>query len=336
MIYDSVVACIGGTPLVSLKRLFSRSDLHIMAKLEFLNPGGSVKDRSARFIIEKGLQNGTITPSTHLIESTSGNLGIALAMMAKVYALAITCVIDPNISPTNLQILRQFNANIIMVHEQDDGGGYLHTRIRCVHNLLQTIPNSYWVNQYANDLNWQAHYYGTGSEIATDVDAPIDCLVVAVSTTGTLRGINSRLREEFPHLRTIAVDAIGSVIFGAPGGPRGIPGIGASRVPELLKTDDIDEVIYVSDEEAVQGCRELLLKEGIFAGGSSGSVVAALKKLLPTFPLHYRVVTIFPDRGDRYLETVYNDGWSGDLSHAQSLSTRSQWMRSLDTQVNRH
>jgi cysteine synthase A len=132
-----------------------------------------------------------------------------------------------------------------------------------------------------------------------------------------LRGINTRLRAEFPHLRTIAVDAVGSVIFGAPAGKRAIPGIGASRVPELLTTEGIDEVIYVSDEEAVQGCRELLLKEGIFAGGSSGSVVAALKKLHATFPPHYRVVTIFPDRGERYLETIYQDEWSSKLSHDQ-------------------
>jgi 2,3-diaminopropionate biosynthesis protein SbnA len=317
MIYDSVAACVGRTPLVSLRRLFARSDLHVMAKLEFLNPGGSAKDRSARFIIEKGLEDGTITAQTHLIESTSGNLGIALAMMARVHELAFTCVVDPNISPTNWQILRQYNANIIMVQEQDEFGSYLHTRIRRVQALLRSIPNSYWVNQYANDLNWLAHYYGTGSEIVADVDAPIDCLVVAVSTTGTLRGINTRLRAEFPHLRTIAVDAVGSVIFGAPAGKRAIPGIGASRVPELLIMEGIDEVIYVSDEEAVQGCRELLLKEGIFAGGSSGSVVAALKKLQVTFPPHYRVVTIFPDRGDRYLETIYNDEWFSKRSHDQ-------------------
>lgn len=315
MIHDSVAACIGKTPLVALRRLFPYPDLRIIAKLDFLNPGGSVKDRPAQFIIEKGLQDGTITPSTHLIESSSGNLGIALAMLARVYELPFTCVVDPKISPTNLHILRQFGANVQMVHEQDEYGGYLNTRIRCVQDLLHTIPKSYWINQYANDLNWQAHYYGTGSEILADIDAPIDCLVIAVSTTGTLRGISGRLREKFPHLRTIAVDAVGSVIFGATAGPREIPGIGASRVPELFRKEDVDEVVYVSDQEAAQGCRDLLVKEGIFAGGSSGSIVAALKRLLPTFPPHYHVVTLFPDRGDRYLETVYNDEWLNKLSH---------------------
>lgn len=317
MIHDSVAACIGKTPLVSLQRLFARPDLRILAKLDFLNPGGSVKDRPARFIIEKGLQDGTITPDTHIIESSSGNLGIALAMIARVHALTFTCVVDPKISPTNLQILRQFGVHIHMVHKQDEYGGYLNTRLRCVHELLETIPNSYWINQYANDLNWQAHYYGTGSEILADIDSAIDYLVIAVSTTGTLRGISSRLREEFPQMKTIAVDAVGSVIFGGAAGPRSIPGIGASRVPELLKREDVDEVVYVNDEEAMQGCRDLLFKEGIFAGGSSGSIVAALKKLLPTFLPHSHVVTLFPDRGERYLETVYNEEWLNTSPSAQ-------------------
>lgn len=318
MIHDSILSCIESTPLVSLHRLFPDPNLHILAKLEFLNPGGSVKDRPARFIVERGLQDGTITPYTHLIESTSGNLGIALAMVAKVHSLAFTCVVDPKISPTNLQILRQLGANIKMVHEKDEYGGYLQTRIRCVHELLQMIPHSYWINQYANDLNWQAHYYSTGSEIVAEVDGPVDCLVIAVSTTGTLRGVNTRLREIYPHLRTIAVDALGSVIFGAQAGPREIPGIGASRVPELLQIDSINEVIYISDKEAAQGCRDLVEKEGILAGGSSGSVIAALQKLAPTFPPHYRVVTLLPDRGERYLETVYNDAWFDQLPERQA------------------
>ncbi len=129
----------------------------------------------------------------------------------------------------------------------------------------------------------------------------------------------SRLHEEFPHMRTIAVDAVGSVIFGGDAGPHKLPGIGASRVPELLRREEIDEIIYVNDQEASQGCRDLLFKEGIFAGGSSGSIVAALKKLLPTFLPHSCVVTLFPDRGERYLEMVYNDEWLNKFSPTQVL-----------------
>ena len=319
MIHDSIADCIGSTPLVYLRRLFSRPDVDVIAKLEFLNPGGSVKDRAADFIIRQGLLDGTITPHSHIIESTSGNLGIALAMVARVYHLTLTCVVDPKISPTNLRILQQLGANIDMVETLDDQGGYLKTRIARVKQLVQQIPNSYWINQYANERNWQAHYYGTGNEIVQQLDGPVDYAVLAVSTTGTLLGVSRRLREVFPHMRVIAVDATGSAIFGAPPGPRELPGIGSSRVPELLRREEIDEVIYVNDREAVAGCRQLLLHEGIFAGGSSGSVVAALSKLLPTLPPLPRVLTLFPDRGDRYLDMVYNDQWVEHLPRVASL-----------------
>lgn len=312
-VYDSVVSCIGRTPLVSLRRLFPQQGIEVIAKLELLNPGGSIKDRPARFIIERGLRDGTLRADTHLIESTSGNFGIALAMVARVFGLTFTCVVDPKITPANLRLLKTLGAQIEMVHEPDDQGGYLKTRVCRVHELLQTLPNGFWINQYANQLNWQAHYHGTGGEVLAQLDGPVDCLVVAVSTTGTILGLARRLRQEFPHLRVIAVDAVGSVIFGGPPGPREVPGIGSSRVPELLRREEIDEVIYITDWEAVQGCRELTLKEGIFAGGSSGSVVAAIQKLLATFPSPYRIITLLPDRGDRYLDMIYDDSWAARL-----------------------
>ncbi|MBW4628934.1 MAG: 2,3-diaminopropionate biosynthesis protein SbnA [Brasilonema octagenarum HA4186-MV1] len=319
MIYESVASCVGQTPLVRLRRLFPQAGLDIIAKLEFLNPGGSVKDRPARFIVEKGLQDGTINSRTHLIESTSGNLGIALAMMARVYKLSFTCVVDPKISPTNLQILQQLGANVDMVTKPDDQGGYLKTRIQRVQELVKTIPHSLWINQYANQLNWQAHYNGIGGEIIADLDGGLDCVVIAVSTTGTILGVARRLREKFPNLRVIAVDAVGSVIFGAPAGKRELPGIGSSRVPELLNKAEIDEIVYVDDWESMQGCRDLVTHEGIFAGGSSGSVVAAIKKLLPTFSKPYRVLTVFPDRGERYLDLVYNDDWVAQLQRLTAV-----------------
>jgi cysteine synthase A len=313
MIHDSIASCIGRTPLVCLRRLFPQPGLDVLAKLEFLNPGGSVKDRVARFIIEQGLQDSSIPPKAHLIESSSGNLGIALAMVAKTYGLAFTCVIDPKTLPTNIEILRLLGANVEMVRELDQCGSYLHTRIRRVKELLESIPRSVWINQYANPLNWQAHSRWCEQEILPVLDEPIDCLVCAVSTTGTIMGLARCLRGHFPHLRVVAVDAAGSVIFGGPPLPRKLPGIGSSRVPELLNTEEIDEVVYICDCEAVQGCRDLISSEGIFAGGSAGSVVAAIQKLLPTFPRRYRVLTLLPDRGERYLTTVYNDEWSAQL-----------------------
>ncbi|MDR6225695.1 2,3-diaminopropionate biosynthesis protein SbnA [Desmospora profundinema] len=308
MIYSSILDCIGRTPLVYLNRLFSERDKEVIARLEFLNPGGSVKDRPAKYIVEKGLKTGTIGLGSHLIESTSGNLGIALAMVCRVYGLTFTSVVDPKISKTNLKILKALGANIDMVEERDDQGGYLKTRIRRVHELMETIPNSVWIRQYANELNWKAHYIGA-DELIHKLDGPIDFLFAAVSTTGTIHGVGRRMKNQFPHLKIVAVDAVGSVIFGHPPKNRELPGIGATRVPELCCPEEIDEVIHISDYESAKGCRELVEKEGIFAGGSSGAVISAIQKKLPTLPNGSRVLTLLPDRGDRYLDLVYSDEW---------------------------
>lgn len=313
MIHNSIVDCIGRVPLVYLNRLFPQPGPTVIAKLEFLNPGGSIKDRPAQFIIEEGLKNGTITANTHLVESTSGNLGIAVAMVARVYDLKFTAVVDPKISVTNLRILEKLGADIDMVHLRDSCGSYLQTRLMRVQELVRTVPNCLWINQYANPLNWKAHHDGTGTEIVNELDGPIDCFLTSVSTTGTIMGVSRRLRAEFPDLRVIAVDAVGSIIFGTPAARREIPGIGASKVPELLSTDEIDEVVLVNDRESAYACQTLLKSEGIFVGGSSGAVVAAILKLLPTLPESYRIVTLFPDRGERYLDLIYDDQWLATL-----------------------
>lgn len=309
MIYRSIVDCIGQTPLVALNRLFP-NDLRVIAKLEMFNPGGSVKDRPAKYLIEEGINDGTITPDSHLVESSSGNLGIALAMLANIHGLRFTCVVDPKISQTNLSILKAFGAGIDLVTEKDAEGGYLHTRIARVQQLLDALPNSVWLNQYANRRNWESHYHGEGEEIIAALgNARLDAVVIGVSTTGTILGLARRLRRRYPQLRVIAVDAAGSVIFGGTAGPRELPGIGASRRPELLDMREIDEVVYVTDWEATRVCRELVQRESIFAGGSSGSVIAGVFKIRHTLAPGATVLTLLPDRGDRYLDTVYAEDW---------------------------
>ncbi|PXY31074.1 2,3-diaminopropionate biosynthesis protein SbnA [Prauserella muralis] len=305
----SVFDCVGNTPVVALRRLFPDPDVEVIAKLELMNPGGSMKDRTARFIVESGLRDGSLAPGSHLVESSSGNFGIALAMAARVHGLRFTCVVDPKTTSANLAILRSLGVEVEQVTEVDEAGGYLLTRIRRVQELLAGIPGAIWVNQYANDRNWQAYYHGTGAELATQLVRPPSYLFAAVSTTGSILGCSRRLRERFPGLRVVAVDAAGSVIFGGTPGRREIPGIGSSRVPELCRPEEVDEVVRVDDVDAALGCRELLAKEGIFAGGSTGSVVAAIGRVLPRLPRPCRLVAIFPDRGDRYLDLVYDDDW---------------------------
>ncbi|MGH3917916.1 MAG: 2,3-diaminopropionate biosynthesis protein SbnA [Pseudonocardiaceae bacterium] len=314
-IKDSVLACVGNTPLITLNRLFPEPGVEVIAKLELMNPSGSMKDRPARYIIEEGLADGSIPRGTHLVESSSGNFGIALAIAARLHGLTFTCVVDPKTTPANIAILRQLGVDVDVVYEPDDAGGYLQNRIRRVQELLHEMPTAVWINQYAHQRNWQAYYYGTGAEMSEQLVRPPDYLFAAVSTTGSILGCSRRLRERFPHLRIIAVDAAGSIIFGGTPAPREIPGIGASRVPELLEPAEIHEVVHVSDLESAQACRALLETEGIFAGGSTGSVLAAISKTLPERRRPCRIVTIFPDRGDRYLDLVYDDAWLTKLQH---------------------
>ena len=306
--------------MVTLQTLFPNHDVY--AKLEYMNPGGSMKDRPAKYIIEHGIETGEITKDTHLIESTSGNLGIALAMIAKIKGLQLTCVVDPKISPTNLKIIKSYGANIDMVKEPDEHGGYLMTRVARVQTLLETTDNAYWINQYANDMNWKAHYHGAGTEIVHDIDGPIDYFVAPVSTTGSIMGMSRKIKEHHPNAQIVAVDAKGSVIFGDTPINREIPGIGASRVPEILNAEEIDQVIHVDDYESALGCKRLVDTEGIFAGGSTGSIVSAIEKLTAIIPAGKRIVTIFPDRGDRYLDLVYSDEWFEKIKEERGVLER--------------
>jgi len=309
MIHHSILNGIGETPIVRLSRLFRNSPCEVLAKLEMLNPGGSVKDRPARYIVERGLAEGTIRPDSHIIESSSGNLAIALAMTCRIHGLRFTAVVDPKISPINLKIIRCYGGNIELVTEKDSQNGYLETRIERVKHLLLEQADAVWINQYANERNWQSHYHGEGEEILKSLDRPVDYLVLGVSTSGTVHGISRRLREAWPDLKVVAVDAVGSVLFGTAPYPRELPGIGASRIPELLQHGEIDQAIHIDDYESAVACRELVKHEGIFAGGSSGSVISAIQRLVKQVPHGARILTVLPDRGERYLDSVYDDEW---------------------------
>ncbi|MPY84796.1 MAG: 2,3-diaminopropionate biosynthesis protein SbnA [Actinophytocola sp.] len=313
MIHDSVIGCVGSTPMVRLSRCFPEPGVEVLAKLEMLNPGGSMKDRPARFIIEQGLRDGTLRPGMRLVASTSGNLGVALAMTAGLHDLSFTAVVDPNTSPANLRLLELFGADIDRVTEPDDADGYLHTRVRRAQELVASTPNAVEINQYADELNWRSYHDTAGEEILRAVDGPVDYLVAAVSTTGSIQGIARRMRQQHPDLKAVAVDAVGSVIFGAPPAPRQIPGFGASRVPEIHDPAAIDDVLHVADAESAAGCRRLLATEKIFAGGSSGAVIAGIEHLISRLPGPARIVTMLPDRGERYLDLVYDDDWVASL-----------------------
>ncbi len=309
MILENCLEKIGLTPMVKIK-LTGFDNINLYAKLEFYNPTGSVKDRAANYIINKLLTKKEIDLNTTLIESSSGNFGIALSAYSKKYGLKFIAVIDPCISPINEMLIRSFGAKVIKVEVPDCKGGYLLSRIKKVRELVVKIENSYWINQYGNPYNAEAYYNTLGNEICEAMER-VDYIFLGVSSGGTITGISNRIKDRFPDVRVIAVDIIGSVIFGHPPRKRYIPGIGSSMVPEILKFARIDDLVMVDEITTIEMCYELLKKHCIFAGGSSGSVLAGIKKFFSGKKVdqNTQVVTIFPDRGERYINTVYNKKW---------------------------
>lgn len=309
---------VGNTPLIRLN-MSELEFINLFAKLEFYNPTGSVKDRAADYILCKLLDKKEIDSGTIIMESSSGNFGIALSAYCRKYKLKFIAVIDPCISPINEMLIRFFGAQVIKVEVPDCNGGYLLTRINKIKELLEENDNAYWVNQYGNPYNAEAYYLTLGQEICDEMEN-IDYVFLGISSGGTITGVSNKIKEKFPRAKVIAVDIVGSVIFGQPPRKRYIPGIGSSMVPEILKQAKIDDVIIVDEANTITMCHELLNKHFIFGGGSSGSVYGAIKKYFKEREVKKEVdvCTIFPDRGDRYANTIYNKDWYSDFLYSKT------------------
>ncbi|SMO61713.1 2,3-diaminopropionate biosynthesis protein SbnA [Gracilimonas mengyeensis] len=307
-INEGILSTIGRTPLIELKKVCADFPLRLYAKLEMFNPGGSIKDRPASRIILDALENGDLKPGATVIESSSGNMAIGLAQLCRYYDLNLVVVVDPKINRHTLNILKAFGVRIEKVETPDEHGNYLSGRLQRVQDLLDMIPNSYWPNQYANKANPHAHHQ-TMAEIVESMDNPPDYLFASTSTCGTIMGCAEYVRSQNLHTKMVAVDALGSVIFGSSAAERLVPGHGAGRSSKLLNKDFIDHVVHINDKECVGGCHRLLNKEAILAGGSSGAVIAAVEKLRSQIPDGSSCALILPDNGERYLDTIYNDEW---------------------------
>ena len=307
---DGVLSAVGGTPLVELTRIYPGFAGHLYAKLEALNPGGSIKDRPAREILESALRDGAAGPGTVIVESSSGNMGIGLAQACAYHGLRLICVVDAKASVQNIGILRAYGAEIDYVGEPDAATGeFLPARLNRVREILAEIPGAFWPNQYANVHNPGSHHRTTMAEIAAALDGDVSYVFCATSTCGTVRGCGEYARANGLPTRVVAVDTVGSLIFSDQKGPRFLPGMGAGLRPPLCDLRYIDEIVHVTDLECVAGCRRLVRREGIFAGASSGGLVAAVDKLRDRIPAGSTCVVVLPDRGERYLDTVYSDVW---------------------------
>ncbi len=304
---NGILEAVGSTPLVKLNRYLSNTNAHLFAKLESQNPGGSAKDRPARQMIEDALRQGQIDKNSTIVESSSGNMGIGLAQVCRYYGLKLVCVVDPNAQEQNTKIIEALGGRLERVTSTVNGS-FLEARWQCVRKLLNEIEGAFWPNQYANKQNPLAHYEGTIREIDEAMRGDIDYLFVATSSTGTARGCRDYLRSRGRKTKVIAVDAVGSVLFGGRPGRRRIPGLGAGSIPDLAVGQTFDDFTRVSDVDCVVGCRRLADREAILVGGSAGGVLEAVRRFGSTLD-DKDCVAILHDSGTRYLDTVFSDDW---------------------------
>lgn len=283
----------------------------VFLKLEGLNPAGSVKLKTAVALVTAAEESGLRFPRTHLIESTSGNLGVALAMVCAAKGYPLTLVTDPNATVRTRRLMAVLGAEVVVIETRDAHGGFLQSRIDYIGERLRADPDLHWLNQYANPAGPQAHRDRTGRAVVEGI-GHLDYAFIGAGTTGTLMGCAEYLRRHSPATRIVAVDAVGSVTFGGPAARRHLPGLGTSRRPEILDTKNIDEVVLISEADSVEMCRTLARERGLLLGGSTGTVLCAVQDAAKKIPEGSVVVAISPDFGDRYLETIYDDAWVAD------------------------
>ncbi|MEU6278937.1 2,3-diaminopropionate biosynthesis protein SbnA [Streptomyces sp. NPDC047028] len=310
MIAEEVYDLVLDDVFVRLDQLVPGSSLYL--KLEGLNPAGSVKLKTAIALVrdaeEQIAKSGRTFPRTRLIESTSGNLGVALAMVCAAKGYALTCVTDPNANRQSVQLMRTLGAEVVVIDAPDANGGFLQSRIDYIRRRLRRDPHTHWLNQYANPAGPRAHRDRTGRAIFEHI-GHADYVFVGAGTTGTLMGCGAYLRRHSPTTRIVAVDSVGSVTFGGPPARRHIPGLGTSRRPEILDPALVDDLVLVPESASVDMCHALARERGLLFGGSTGTVLAAVQMAAKDIPDGSIVVAISPDFGDRYLDTLYDDRW---------------------------
>ena len=324
--FDNILDVIGNTPIVQLKRSMPKGPHQFFAKIEFMNPGASIKDRIALAMVEDAEKSGRIKPGGTIVEATSGNTGVGLAMVAAVKGYKCIFVMPEKISEEKRATLRAYGAQVVItptgVAPEDPRSHY-----SVAAKFVEKIPNSFYVNQYDNPANAKKHYETTGPEIWQQMDGKIDALIGGAGTGGTLSGCGRYLREKNPEMRVVCADPIGSILYDLfyhkkvidPAGSYLVEGIGEDMLPKNVHFDVMTDFIRTNDKEAFELCRKISAEEGILVGPSTGSIIAAAIKHAETLKKPSRILMIFPDSGKSYLSKAFNEAWLQEKGLAKGV-----------------
>ena len=314
-VYERVDQAVGNTPLVRLNRSVAGFSGEVFAKLEFMNPMGSIKDRVARHMLQVAAADGRVAPGTTVVEASSGNTALGLGMMAVLEGYGCRVVVRDKTSAEKIAALRALGVEVVLC----DGSlppEHPESYNRIMSRVVAETPGCYFPDQHNNRENNAAHYASTGPELWEQMEGRIDVLVAGMGTGGTIGGVARYLKEQDPRIRVVAVEPAGSIFrelkrTGRPGRPRPykLEGLGDEAPIECVELDRIDEVLQVTDRDAFHAARELARSDAILAGGSSGAALWAVRQVIADLDRPARIVTVFPDGGHRYLSTIYDDGW---------------------------
>jgi len=301
---DDITQLVGETPVLQLKRLVPAGSADIFAKLEYLNPGGSVKDRAAIGIIRRAEQDGSLAPGGTIVEATAGNTGIGLALIGVNRGYKVKLFVPERFSEEKVTIMKALGAEVERTPDQEGMQGAI-TRAK---EFVATDRKAFMAGQFENPANPDYHYETTAQEIFEQMDGEIDAVALGCGTSGTFSGVARYLKEKLPRVLTVAVETQGSVYGGGQPGPHKVEGIGASFIPKTFDRSVCDEVIAVTDDDAFATVKSLAAQEGVLAGSSGGAAVFACLKIAKRLGTGKRVVTIIPDSAERYLSKKIFEG----------------------------
>jgi cysteine synthase A len=301
---DDITKLVGETPMLQLKRLVPPGSADLFAKLEYLNPGGSVKDRAAIGIIRRAEQEGHLRPKGTIVEATAGNTGIGLALIGVNRGYKVKLFVPERFSEEKVMIMRALGAEVTRTPDAEGMQG----AIRAAKSLVATDPTAFMAGQFENLANPDYHYETTAREIFEQMDGEVDAIVIGCGTCGTFSGIARFFKEKLPKVLAVAVETQGSILGGGTPGPHKVEGIGASFIPKTFDRSVCDEVMMVTDDDAFGMVKTLAANEGVLAGSSGGAAVFASLKIAKRIGAGKRVVTIIPDSAERYLSKRIFEG----------------------------